>query len=76
MVLTSEHSLNVSEYTATIPDVTRRLSLEAFNGSPIKILNSKNLPLPDVEGTRGMYTSNYVNSCLSRPLVHASDVGN
>ena len=55
MVQTSEHPLNLSESTATIPDVTRRLSLEAFDGSQIKILNSKNLPLPDVEGTRGTW---------------------
>lgn len=57
----SEHPLNLTKYTATISDVSKRLSTEAFEGSPVKILNAINLPLPDIEGTRGMIIKSAAN---------------
>ena len=34
--------------------ISDRISQEAFSGFPIKLLNSKNLQIPDVQGTKGI----------------------
>ena len=44
----------MTESTATVPSVSEKLSVEAFSGKEVQLLNSKNLPVPDVDGTRGM----------------------
>ena len=53
MVEIAEHPLTLSENIATVEEVSGRLREEAFQGNPIKLLNAKNLALPDYDGTRG-----------------------
>lgn len=50
-----EHPINTSEGITSVNEVTEKISQEAFLGRPVKILNSKNFQLPDVEGTRGTH---------------------
>lgn len=50
-----EHPINTSEGITSVNEVTEKISQEAFFGRPVKILNSKNFPIPDVEGTRGTH---------------------
>ena len=62
LVQRSEHPLTLTESTANVPHVTEKLRHEAFSNRPVKLLNSKNLPIPDVEGTKGKFTvQNYVH---------------
>lgn len=53
LIQSSEHPLTISESTASVNQVAEKISHEAFGDREVKILNSKNLPIPDVEGTRG-----------------------
>ena len=53
IVQTAEHPLNLSDETVTIATIAERISVEAFDSVPVQLLNAKNLPLADVEGTRG-----------------------
>lgn len=48
-----EHPITLVEDTAAVKKVAARISSEAFEGAPVVLLNSKNLPIPDVEGTQG-----------------------
>ena len=50
----AEHPLTLTEATATLQVVSDRISREAFDGANVRLLNSKNLPIPDVDGTRGV----------------------
>ena len=49
----SEHPINISESSASVGQIAEKISIEAFSGRQVKLLNSKNLLIPDVEGTRG-----------------------
>ena len=53
LIQSSEHPLTISESTASVNQVAEKISHEAFGDRQVKLLNSKNLPIPDVEGTRG-----------------------
>ena len=55
LVQRSEHPLTLTEATANVPRVTEKLMHEAFSNRPVELLNSKNLPIPDVEGTKGRF---------------------
>lgn len=55
-----EHPINISESIASVNEVANKISQEAFSGRPVKILNSKNFPIPDVEGTRGTQSKNCI----------------
>lgn len=48
-----EHPITLVEDTAAVKKVAACISSEAFEGAPVVLLNSKNLPIPDVEGTQG-----------------------
>ena len=52
-IQTSEHPLTLSEETANISAIADRISEEGFSGAPMRLLNAKNIPLPDVAGTKG-----------------------
>ena len=49
----SEHPLTLDESKASVNYVQEKVSQEAFNGAPIKLLNAKNILLADVDGTSG-----------------------
>ena len=55
LVQRSEHPLTLTEATANVRHVIEKLRHEAFSSKPVKLLNSKNLPIPDVEGTKGKF---------------------
>ena len=61
IIQTAEHPLNLSDECATISEVMERISAEAFGGVEVQLLNAKNVPLADVEGTRGKLSELYVN---------------
>ena len=48
-----EHPLSLSDESANIAEVAERISTEAFGSDPVLLLNAKNVPLADVEGTKG-----------------------
>ena len=58
VVEVAEHPLTLTENTANVEEVTTRIGEEAFQGMPIRLLNAKNLPLPDCDGTRGESCTN------------------
>ncbi len=53
LVLRQEHPITLTEDSATVKTVAERISLEVYDGTPVVLLNYKNLPIPDVEETRG-----------------------
>ena len=53
MISSAEHPLTMSESNASVEAVTARLSREAFGGAKVHLLNAKNLPIPNVDGTKG-----------------------
>ena len=48
--------MTMDENTANVPTLQEKLSKEAFGGSGVKLLNSKNILIADTEGTQGMFT--------------------
>ena len=54
VVQVSEHAVTIDDTTANVTYVIDKLSREAFSGSWVRLLNAKNIPVADVEGTRGM----------------------
>ena len=49
----SEHPINVTDSTADVQSVANKISQEAFGNAPVRLLNAKNLRIPDVDGTKG-----------------------
>ena len=54
VVAKSEHPITLDETSANVTYIQEKLSCEAFSGGKVRLLNSKNILLADVEGTRGM----------------------
>lgn len=44
----------LDEATASVNYVMEKLSQEAFSGAKVRLMNAKNIPLADVEGTTGL----------------------
>lgn len=53
LIQCSEHPLTLTEETANVQYVSEKLKTEAFSNQSVRLLNSKNLLIPDVEGTKG-----------------------
>ena len=54
IVATAEHPVTLTAATANVRDVCEKVGQQAFNGAPVCLLNSKNLPIQDVDGTKGL----------------------
>ena len=52
VVANSEHPITMDANTANV-SIQEKLSREAFGGSGLKLLNSKNIRIADAEGTQG-----------------------
>ena len=52
--------------TANVPWIQEKLSGEAFSGARIRLLNAKNIPIADTEGTRGVY----ILLTIAQPYIH------
>ena len=50
---TAEHPLTLAPATANVRDVSDKISQESFGGSRVRLLNVKNLPIYDMDGSRG-----------------------
>ena len=59
VVAVAEHPVTLTTATANVSAVCERLSQEAFDGSAVCLLNSKNLPIHDVDSTKGFYYTAY-----------------
>lgn len=53
VVAYSEHPITMDENTSNVSFIQEKLSREAFGGSSVKLLNSKNILIADAEGTQG-----------------------
>ena len=53
MVAKSEHPITLEDSSANVTCIQEKLSREAFGGAKVQLLNSKNILLADVDGTRG-----------------------
>lgn len=58
--------LILTEQTATVTKITDNSSVEAFDGDPVVLVDSKNLRIPDSVGTRGKSSVFYVCVCVYR----------
>lgn len=54
IVATAEHPVTLTAATANVRDVCEKVAQEAFSGTPVCLLNSKNLLIQDVDGTKGL----------------------
>ena len=55
VVANSEHPITMDANTAYVSFIQEKLSREAFGGSSVKLLNSKNILISDAEGTQGTH---------------------
>lgn len=54
VVAKSEHPIVLDENSANVQE---KLSREAFSGTRVCLLNSKNILIADADGTRGMHSN-------------------
>lgn len=57
VVAKSEHPIVLDENSANVASVQEKLSREAFSGTRVRLLNSKNILIADADGTRGMHSN-------------------
>ena len=63
VVAVAEHPVTLTPATANVSAICDRVSQEAFEGSTVYLLNAKNLPIHDVDGTRGNQKATVVHTC-------------
>ncbi len=68
VVQISEHPVTLDEANSSVTAIQDKLSQEAFDGARVRLLNSKNIPLADVEGTRGRYMQGFIKVACSTAL--------
>jgi hypothetical protein len=54
VIAKSEHPITLEESSANVTSIQDKLSREAFSGAKFRLLNSKNILLADMDGTRGI----------------------
>lgn len=59
----------MEENTANVSFLQEKLSKEAFGGSAVKLLNSKNILIADTEGTQGTSTYMHTDNRVSWPAL-------
>ena len=57
VIAKSEHPIMLCENSANVASVQEKLSREAFSGTRVRLLNSKNILIADADGTRGMHNN-------------------